>query len=198
MAGRENSSCPSSNTTTGGGPRCPIKDIANRRVSASFAARVRASAAIPLQKDTLGNVLPTTTESVWPQLPSIVAFGKPDFSARRKFRAFQHGVWGYAAVAAKQIRGARTSDPRNVVVALDGRNAYNAASRRAIPEATFADPALRHTWGIACLSLGTPGTLQVFDGEKVALTLESQSGVRQGIVLGPPLFSAVLHGAFYS
>eukprot|EP00796_Vickermania_ingenoplastis_P008887 gene8887-biopygen4401 len=146
MAGRENSSCPSSNTTTWWRTSlCPTKDIANRRVSASFAA-------IPLQKDTLGNVLPTTPESVWPQLPSIVALGKPDFSARRKFRAFQHGVWK-AALAAKQIRGARTSDPRNVVVALDGHNAYNSASRRAIPEATFGDAALRHTWGIACLCL---------------------------------------------
>eukprot|EP00796_Vickermania_ingenoplastis_P003801 gene3800-biopygen2658 len=171
------------------------QDIANCRVSASFSARVRASAVIPLQKDTLGNVRPITPESVWLKLPSIVAFGKLDFSARRKFRAYQHGVWGGAAVAVKRIREARTSDPRNVVVALNGRNAYNAKSRRAILEATFGDPALRHIWGIACLALGTPGTPQLFDGEKAALTLESKSGVRQGMVLGPLLFAAGLHEA---
>eukprot|EP00796_Vickermania_ingenoplastis_P007674 gene7674-biopygen4789 len=114
--------------------------------------------------------------AAWMKLPSIVAFRKLGLGARWKFRGYQHGIWGDAAAAVQQIREARTADPRNVlVVALDGRNAYNAASRRKILETTFGDESLRRIWGISCLVLGTPGILHVFDGEQ-AVTMESQGG----------------------
>eukprot|EP00796_Vickermania_ingenoplastis_P007665 gene7665-biopygen4787 len=95
--------------------------------------------------------------------------------ARWKFRGYQHG---FGEMPRPLFNRSESEDrrPRNVlVVALDGRNAYNAASRRKILETTFGDESLRRIWGISCLVLGTPGILHVFDGEQ-AVTMESQGG----------------------
>ncbi|KAF5215060.1 hypothetical protein ECC02_012279 [Trypanosoma cruzi] len=72
---------------------------------------------------------------------------------------------------------------------LDGRNAYNAISRTAILSAVYGNT----TWSPLCrvtrLLLGTEGLVGFYEKGQLVHSWKSTRGVRQGMVLGPVLFS---------
>lgn len=167
-----------------------VADIMSCNVSARFANRIRAAAITPLAKDAV-KVRPLTPESLWLKLPSLVAYTAVPREYRAVFRPYQYGVWGDAAIAVRAIRDAQ--DTFDTVVALDGVNAYNTISRRLVLQSVYETPMLSCIWGITALALATPSPLIVYENDECALQLESSRGIRQGMVLGPLLFSAALH-----
>jgi len=169
-----------------------VQDILACRVSASFALRLRAAAINPFLKEGTNKIRPITPESVWLKVASHVALDAAAEALPPLFDGWQYGVGGDAAVAVAKIRAAYERDENTTLVALDATNAYNSVSRRHILGELYKQDSLRYCWGIAHLALGKPGHLGLYEkGQRVA-ALESTCGIRQGMVLGPLIFSTAL------
>ncbi|PWU85892.1 putative SLACS reverse transcriptase [Trypanosoma cruzi] len=72
---------------------------------------------------------------------------------------------------------------------LDGRNAYNAISRTAILSAVYGNTTWSPLWRVTRLLLGTEGLVGFYEKGQLVHSWTSTRGVRQGMVLGPVLFS---------
>ncbi|KAF8307983.1 putative retrotransposon hot spot (RHS) protein [Trypanosoma cruzi] len=72
---------------------------------------------------------------------------------------------------------------------LDGRNAYNAISRTAILSAGYGNTAWSPLWRVTRLLVGTEGLVGFYEKGQLVHSWKSTRRVRQGMVLGPVLFS---------
>lgn len=170
-----------------------VQDILACRVSHRFAARIRACAINPFLKEPGSTkIRPITPESVWLKLAGLIALDAVDNTFAKAFAGWQFGVWGDATIAVDEIRSAYAAPSATTLVALDATNAYNRISRRHVLQSVFGDERLRAIWGITDLALGTPSPLGLYEDSQRVAHVTSSSGVRQGMVLGPLLFSAAL------
>jgi hypothetical protein len=113
-------------------------------------------------------------------------------SVAKLFANVQFGVGakGGGETIVHRTRQLLAEDPSRVVCTIDCVNAFNAVKRSAIHDALRAMPALRPLLPIFRLCYSEHSDLV---GDDVAI--KSQSGVRQGSVLGPLFFSLATHAA---
>ncbi|PWU82876.1 SLACS reverse transcriptase [Trypanosoma cruzi] len=103
------------------------------------------------------------------------------------FKNLQYGVGNNIELAIQKIR--RDFHLKGSVAMLDGRNAYNAISRTAILSAVYGNTAWSPLWRVTRLLLGTEGLVGFYEKGQLVHSWKSTRGVRQGMVLGPVLFS---------
>ncbi|SCU67929.1 SLACS reverse transcriptase, putative [Trypanosoma equiperdum] len=163
-----------------------VKDIINADVSMEVGRRLQATSLTVLRKPN-GKYRPIGAESVWAKLASHIAISRVMKTAEKKFSGIQFGVGGHIEEAIAKIR--KDFATKGSLAMLDGRNAYNAISRRAILEAVYGDSTWSPLWRLVSLLLGTTGEVGFYKNGKLCHTWESTRGVRQGMVLGPLLFS---------
>ena len=165
-----------------------INDLANGITSQSVMARLMASPLIPLEKPD-GGVRPIAVESAIVKLISHIALSRITETAWKKAfpGGLQFGV-GPEANVEKAIRRAREllKEAPNAVL-VDCTNAYNTISREAIIDRLSKNPGFSPIYRMAAWSLRHTPLIVIENGEAV-LHLNSESGVRQGSVLGPLLF----------
>ena len=169
-----------------------IADMLSGDVSNIFAARVRAVPMIPLDKGVVPlKVRPVTPESLWAKLASHVGLAIIGTAPIDALQPLQMGVGGDVEVTANKIReDAKASE---VLILLDGVNAYNALHRSRVLAEMYADPTWRPLWGLLGWLLGEPGFIGLYDSGTLVQQLRSTRGVRQGMVLGPLLFAVAVH-----
>jgi len=173
-----------------------IRDLLMNNVSDEARLKLCASPLIALKKpappSTQGQppgkegIRPIAPESAFIKLASICALALLA-DAKSKFAPLQHGVYGDVEQAFLLITK-KYREHKNLI-AIDATNAFNSVSRAKIFAALHADPDLYPIWGLAAMTIGQPSLVCMYDKSELAATLLSSSGVRQGSVLGPILFS---------
>ena len=165
-----------------------ISDIANGRTSQQVKDRLMGCPLIALDKPD-GGTRPIAMESVIIKLVAHIAMAHITADAwSAAFPNSQYGVGPEANVerAVHEIR-AKIHAGRHAI-AVDCTNAYNTVSREAIVARLRANPGLWPIYRLSAWSLRHTKLMVMSDG-KCVMELSSQSGVRQGSVLGPVLFS---------
>lgn len=166
-----------------------VQDLLMCNVDTQLAGRLRACPLTALNKEPTG-IRPIAPESAFIKLASICALALLDSETRESFAPLQLGVFGDVEQAALKLREMYVTDGN--MIAIDAVNAFNSVDRTAIFTELYKRKSTYPLWGIAALTLGTPSTLVVKNREGRCETLASVSGVRQGSVLGPILFSLAL------
>ena len=96
-----------------------------------------------------------------------------------------------ATVARNFTQLALETDPDNVVVKVDFKNAFNTLSRFGMLSHFFKEPQLLPVYRLASWIYGQPSSLLVRDRQgRAVATIPSEQGVRQGCVLGSLLFAS--------
>ncbi|PWU83576.1 putative SLACS reverse transcriptase [Trypanosoma cruzi] len=103
------------------------------------------------------------------------------------FKNLQYGVGNNIELAIEKVR--QDFRIKGSVAMLDGRNAYNAISRTAILSAVYGNTTWSPLWRVTRLLLGTEGLVGFYEKGQLVHSWTSTRGVRQGMVLGPVLFS---------
>ena len=165
-----------------------ITDFANGNTTEPIIARLMGCPLVALEKPD-GGTRPIAIESAIIKLLSHIALGRVTAGAwKRAFPAHQYGAGPEASVerAVHEIR--RKICDGNVGILVDCTNAYNTVSREAIFKELRANPDLWPVYRLAAWSLRHT-RLSVMSNGVRAMGMQSESGVRQGSVLGPVLFS---------
>ena len=87
------------------------------------------------------------------------------------------------------LQAAIDSHPDWVVISGDITNAFNSRKRCQILESLFNEPTLSPLFRLAYWSYNKPSQLLTLNNGKVAFTLDSQEGVKQGDILASLLFA---------
>ena len=163
-------------------------DMLMGRISATFAARVRACAETPLRKPD-GSLRPITPESAVAKLACLVGLRLVDKRCIN-FAPLQYGVGGdvEAAAVATQEMFTRT----DVLVFMDATNAFNRISRSQVVRACFNTPGLASIHGLVGWLLPRRSFIGLYDKGDLIAEIPSMNGVRQGMVLGPLLFALTI------
>ncbi|PWU82953.1 SLACS reverse transcriptase [Trypanosoma cruzi] len=132
-------------------------------------------------------VPPIGAECVWAKAISLMAVDAVMPALKTCFKNLQYGVGNNIELAIQKIR--RDFHLKGSVAMLDGRNAYNAISRTAILSAVYGNTAWSPLWRVTRLLLGTEGLVGFYEKGQLVHSWKSTRGVRQGMVLGPVLFS---------
>ncbi|PWU82958.1 SLACS reverse transcriptase [Trypanosoma cruzi] len=130
---------------------------------------------------------PIGAECVWAKAISLMAVDAVMPALKTCFKNLQYGVGNNIELAIQKIR--RDFHLKGSVAMLDGRNAYNAISRTAILSAVYGNTAWSPLWRVTRLLLGTEGLVGFYEKGQLVHSWKSTRGVRQGMVLGPVLFS---------
>ncbi|KAH9586565.1 Reverse transcriptase domain [Trypanosoma melophagium] len=163
-----------------------LTDMANGNVPPEVAHRMRATSLTVLRKKTK-KFRPIGAECVWAKAISLLAVQAVMPALKERFKNLQFGVGNNIELAIEKVR--RDFLFKGSVAMLDGRNAYNAISRTAILKATYGDATWKPLWAVSRLLLGAPGMVGFYENGKMVHSWKSTRGVRQGMVLGPVLFS---------
>ncbi|EKF39690.1 hypothetical protein MOQ_000078 [Trypanosoma cruzi marinkellei] len=163
-----------------------LTDMANGNVAPEVAHRLRATNLTVLRKPNK-KFRPIGAECVWAKAISLMAVDAVMPALKTCFKDLQYGVGNNIELAIEKIR--RDFQIKGSVAMLDGRNAYNAISRTAILAAVYGNPTWRPLWRVTRLLLGTEGLVGFYEKGQLVHAWKSTRGVRQGMVLGPVLFS---------
>ena len=166
-----------------------ITDLLQNRIADHLRHRLCATSMTALIKPE-GGIRPIAPESCWIKLASTVALGTLPEEATQMFAPFQTGVFGNVEQAVMRVRKAYAQ--KGILVAIDSVNAYNSTSRKSFLEPLFADTRFEVLWGITTLTYGKPSYVYLYEANKLVCSIPSVTGVRQGSVLGPILFSLAL------
>ena len=156
---------------------------------------------IPITKGK-GGIRPIAVADTWMRfLARVVARGYSD-AARDALSPLQVGV-GVSAGAehivhickSKAHQIVSSQDSTDVIIQIDGKNAFNSIRRRFILDRILAEPKFASLARFLKWSYGEASPLYDENGVWV---FDSASGVRQGDPLGPLLFSLGLHGVLES
>ncbi|PWU83069.1 putative SLACS reverse transcriptase [Trypanosoma cruzi] len=163
-----------------------LTDMANGNVAPEVAHRLRATNLTVLRKPNK-KFRPIGAECVWAKAISLMAVDAVMPALKTCFKNLQYGVGNNIELAIQKIR--RDFHLKGSVAMLDGRNAYNAISRTAILSAVYGNTAWSPLWRVTRLLLGTEGLVGFYEKGQLVHSWKSTRGVRQGMVLGPVLFS---------
>nr|pir retrovirus-related hypothetical protein 2 - Trypanosoma cruzi retrotransposon [Trypanosoma cruzi]AAA30239.1 reverse transcriptase endonuclease [Trypanosoma cruzi] len=163
-----------------------LTDMANGNVAPEVAHRLRATNLTVLRKPNK-KFPPIGAECVWAKAISLMAVDAVMPALKTCFKNLQYGVGNNIELAIQKIR--RDFHLKGSVAMLDGRNAYNAISRTAILSAVYGNTAWSPLWRVTRLLLGTEGLVGFYEKGQLVHSWKSTRGVRQGMVLGPVLFS---------
>ncbi|PWU89419.1 putative SLACS reverse transcriptase [Trypanosoma cruzi] len=103
------------------------------------------------------------------------------------FKNLQYGVGNNIELAIEKVR--QDFRIKGSVAMLDGRNAYNAISRTAILSAVYGNTHGAHCGGSHDSCWARKGWWGFYENGQLVHSWTSTRGVRQGMVLGPGLFS---------
>ncbi|KAF8307979.1 hypothetical protein TcBrA4_0002370 [Trypanosoma cruzi] len=163
-----------------------LTDMANGNVAPEVAHRLRATNLTVLRKPNK-KFRPIGAECVWAKAISLMAVDAVMPALKTCFKNLQYGVGNNIELAIQKIR--RDFHLKGSVAMLDGRNAYNAISRTAILSAVYGNTAWSPLWRVTRLLLGTEGLVGFYERGQLVHSWKSTRGVRQGMMLGPVLFS---------
>lgn len=167
-----------------------VADMLTAAISPSFAWRVRATAGIALPKAG-GKVRPIEPESAMAKLASATALQLVPASYLSSLRPLQQGVGGDVEMTARCLM--QEMDASEAAVLLDGTNAYGSIHRSKILHEVFSCPELAAVHGLTSWLLAPSASVGFYANGKLAATIESSRGVRQGMLLGPLYFAVGLH-----
>ena len=166
-----------------------ISDVASNRIAQSVTSRLTASRLIALPKEPT-KPRPIAVGEVLLKVASIAVQAQHEKQLKKIFTGLQFGTCEKSG-AEKIIHNLRlwyddaVSERREMTICtLDCSNAFNSVSRRAIVQELMEQPELHTMVPIFELEYGRHSQLYYKDGD-----LSSQSGVRQGSVLGPCWFA---------
>lgn len=170
-----------------------VQDIASGVTSSSVTDRLMASPLIALDKED-GGIRPIAIESTIIKLVAHIALERiREDTWRQVFPDLQYGA-GHGANLERAIRKARQSIASNKISFLvDCHNAFNTVDREAILTQLQKHKGLWPISRLAAWSLRHTRLIPFSNGVAAPNSnLTSQSGVRQGSVIGPLLFCLAL------
>ncbi|RNC56569.1 putative retrotransposon hot spot (RHS) protein, partial [Trypanosoma cruzi] len=163
-----------------------LTDMANGNVAPEVAHRLRATNLTVLRKPNK-KFRPIGAECVWAKAISLTAVDAVMPALKTCFKNLQYGVGNSTELAIEKVW--QDFHIKGGVAMLDGRNAYNAISRTAILSAVYGNTTWSPLWQVTRLLLGTEGLVGFYEKGQLVHSWTSTRGVRQGMVLGPVLFS---------
>ena len=152
---------------------------------------------IPLSKGK-GGIRPIAVADTWMRLLALVTArsfaesAKSDLSPLQVSSGAEH-IIHMCKAQAHQIMASPGST--EVIVQIDGKNAFNSIRRQFILDKILEDPAFSTLAHFFKWSYGTPSPLYDVDG---LWFIDSATGVRQGDPLGPLFFALGLHSVLES
>jgi hypothetical protein len=171
--------------------------IINNEVDPEIRQRINAARLIGIPKPVkhaaeIAGIRPITVNECFRKIAQAIAVQSVSSSAAKYFAGLQFGISVEGGCEILCHRIAAGMKKKNILVALDAKNAFNTPWRSKIAEALKSRPefhSLINQWNF-CYSEHTELHFRQGDFSEIIL---SQRGTRQGDVLGAFLFALVIH-----